>query len=163
MSEYRERFTTGEGRRRCKHGIKPRIASGAGDGLGEGTVVGHQICCTHAEMRSCRLVGEIKDLKVDRYPTNTATNFKGIDSFIKEVTEQLRPCALLPVGRIPNPRLPRSVVAARPDGGVGTGCQLVSCGALVPVTARQPSSRCTSDRDSRAHTYEPSTKAAAAL
>jgi hypothetical protein len=86
-------------------------------------------------MRSCRLVGEVEDVKVDRYPTNAATHLEWIDSFINEVTKKLRPCALLQVGRVPNPRLPGSVVAARPEGGVCTGCKRVPCGALMPVTA----------------------------
>lgn len=102
MSEHYERFTTGKGRGRCKHAAKPRIASGAGDGLGERTVVGHEICFAHAEMRSCRLVGEIEDLEVDRYATNPATYLERIDSFIKKVPKELGPCALLPAGRIPN-------------------------------------------------------------
>jgi hypothetical protein len=69
-------------------------------------------------MRSCRLVGEVEDVEVDRYPTNAATHLEWIDSFINEVTKKLRPCALLQVGRVPNPRLPGSVVAARPEGTV---------------------------------------------
>jgi hypothetical protein len=52
-------------------------------------------------------------------------------------------------------RLPGSVVAARPAGGVCTGCKRVPCGALVPVTAGQPSSRCGGDRVAKTHTYEP--------
>lgn len=120
-----------------------RVASGAGDGLGGGTVVGHEVGLIHAEMRSCRLVGEVEDVKLDRYPTNATTHLEWIDSFIDKVTKELRPCALLPVGRVPNPRLPASVVAARPEGGVCTGCKCkrVPCSALVPVTAGQPSSR----------------------
>lgn len=107
LNEHCERFTTGQRRCRSKYGVKPRIASGAGDGLGGGTVVGHKICLIHAEMRSCRLVCEVEDVKVDRYPTNAATHLEWIDSFINEVTKELRPCALLPVGRVPDPRLPR--------------------------------------------------------
>jgi hypothetical protein len=102
-------------------------------------------------------------VKVDRYPTNAATHLEWIDSFINEVTKKLRPCALLQVGRVPNPRLAGSVVAARPEGGVCTGCQRVPGGALMPVTAGQPSSRCGGDRVAKTHTYEPSTKASAAL
>ncbi|MDT5369375.1 MAG: hypothetical protein QOC62_3806 [Mycobacterium sp.] len=123
----------------------------------------NKVCLIHAEMRSCRLVGEVEDVKVDRYPTNAATHLEWIDSSINKVTKELRPCALLPVGRVPNPRLPGSVVAARPEGGVCTGCKRVPCGALVPVTAGQPSSRCGGDRIAKTHTYEPSTKASAAL
>src|SRR6478609_7746944 len=69
-------------------------------------------------MRSCRLVGQVEDVKVHRYPPNAATHLEWIDSFINEVTKKLRPCALLQVGRVPNPRLPGSVVAARPEGTV---------------------------------------------
>jgi hypothetical protein len=68
-------------------------------------------------MRPCRLVGEVEDVKFDRYPTNATTHLEWIDSFIDKVTKELRPCALLPVGRVPNPRLTGSVVAARPEAG----------------------------------------------
>jgi hypothetical protein len=128
-----------------------------------GTDVGHKICPIHAQMRSCHLVGEVQDVKVDRYPTNAATHFEWIDPVINEVTKELGPCALLPVGCVPNPRLPRSVVAARPEGGVSTGCQRVPGGPLVPVTAGQPASWCGRNRIAKTHTYEPSTKASAAL
>ena len=102
-------------------------------------------------------------MKVDRYPTNAATHLEWIDSVINEVAKELGPCALLPVGHVPNPWLPGSVVAASPEGRVCTGCKRVPCGALVPVTAGQPSSRCGGDRVAKTHTYEPSTKASAAL
>ena len=152
VNEHRERFTTGQRRCRSKYGVKARIASGAADALGGSTVVGHQVCLHHAEMRSCRLVGEVEHVKIDRYPTNAATHLEWIDSVINEVTKELRPCALLPVGRIPNPRLPGSVVAARPEGGVCTGGKGVPCGALVPVVTGQPPSRCGGDRVAKTHT-----------
>ena len=53
--------------------------------------------------------------------------------------------------------------AAGPEGGVCTGCKWVPCGALVPVVTGQPSPRCGGDRVAKTHTYEPSTKASAAL
>jgi hypothetical protein len=152
VNEHRERFTTGQRRCRSKYAVKPRIASGAGDALGGIQVVGHKVCLIHAEMRSCGLVGEVEDVKIDRYPTNAATHLKWIDAFIDEVTKEFRPCALFLVGRIPNPRLPGSVVAARPEGGVCTGCKGVPCGAFVPITAGQPPARCGGDRVAKTHT-----------
>ncbi len=103
-------------------------------------------------MRSCRLVGEVEDVKVNRYPTDAATHLEWIDSFVDEVTKEFCPCALFPVGRVPNPRLPGSVVAAWPCGGVCAGYERVPCGALVPVTAGQPSSRCGGDCVAKTHT-----------
>jgi hypothetical protein len=91
-------------------------------------------------------------VKVDRYPTNAATHLEWIDSIINEVTKELGPCALLPVGRVPDPRLPGSVVAARPVCGVCAGYKWVPCGALVPVTANQPSSRRIGDCVAKTHT-----------
>jgi hypothetical protein len=67
------------------------------------------------------LVGEIEYLEVDRYTTDAATNLEWIDTFIDEVTEELSPRALLPVGGIPDTRFAGSVVSARPRGRVGTG------------------------------------------
>ena len=114
-------------------------------------------------MRSSRLVGEVEDEKVNRYATNAATHLERIDSLVNEMTKEFRPCALLTVGCIPNPRFSGSVIAARAQGGVCTRCQQVPGGALVPVTAGQSSARCAGDRVGKAHTYEPSTKDSATL
>ena len=54
-------------------------------------------------MRSSRLVGEVEDEKVNRYATNAATHLERIDSLVNEMTKEFRPCALLPVGRVPPP------------------------------------------------------------
>jgi hypothetical protein len=59
-------------------------------------------------------VGEVEYLQVDRYSPNTATNLEWIDTLIDEVTEELRPRTLLPVGGIPDSRLAGSVVTAGP-------------------------------------------------
>ena len=72
------------------------------------------------------LVGQIKYLKVDRHTTNAAPNLEGIDAFIDEVSEELRPCTLLPVRGVPDPRFAGSVITARPRGGVETGHERVS-------------------------------------
>jgi hypothetical protein len=102
-------------------------------------------------------------VKVDRYPTDAAANLEGIDAVVEEVAEELRPCALLLAGRVPHSRLGSSVVAARSSSGIRTRHELVRCAALMPVFAAQPSSRCSGDCAAETHTYEPSTKAAAAL
>ncbi len=47
--------------------------------------------------------------------------------------------------------------------GKNNAGKTVPCGALVPITAGQPSSRCGGDRAAKTHTYEPPTKASAAL
>jgi hypothetical protein len=98
------------------------------------------------------LVGEVEHPQVDRYSTDAATNLEWIDALIDEVTEELRPRTLLPVGGVPDARLAGSVVTARPTGGVCAGREGVPCGALVPVTTFQLSSRCGRDRVAQTHT-----------
>jgi hypothetical protein len=72
-------------------------------------------------MRSGLFVGEVEYLEVYRYATNAATNLEWIDTLIDEVTEELSPRTLLPVGGIPDTGFAGSVVTARPPGRVGTG------------------------------------------
>ena len=67
-------------------------------------------------------------MKVNRHPADAATHLEWIDSFVNEVTKEFCPCALFPVGRVPNPRLPGSVVAAWPVGGVCAGYERVPWG-----------------------------------
>jgi hypothetical protein len=102
-------------------------------------------------------------LKVDRYATHAAAHFEWVDSLLNEVAKELRPCALLPVGCVPDAWLTGSVVTTGPAGGIRAGGKWVACGALVPVVTDQLSSRCGGDRVSRFQTYEPSTKDSAAL
>lgn len=163
MNKDGKRFTTGQRGCGSEYGVKPRIASSASDLLGGGAVIGDEVCLIHAEMRSSRLIGEVEDEKLDRYATNAATHLEWVDSLVNEMAKEFRPCALLAVGRIPNTRFSGLVVSARAQGGVSTRCQRVPCGALVPVTTGQSSSRCAGDRVGKAHTYEPSTNASAAL
>ena len=160
VSEDGERRTTGESRCWSEYSVEPRVTGGAGDGLGEGAVVGHEVVLVDAEMRSC---GEVEDVKVDRYAANAAAHFEWVDSVFEEVAKELRPGALLAVGGVPDARLAGSVVAAGSAGGICAGGKWVACGALVPIAAGQLSSWCGCDRVTRAQTYEPSIKASAAL
>lgn len=114
-------------------------------------------------MRSCGVVGEVEDVKVDRYATHAAAYFEWVDSLLKEVAKELRPRALLAVGCIPDARLASPVVAAGPAGGICAGGKWVAGGALVPIAAGQLSSWRGGDRITRAQTYEPSMKDSAAL
>ena len=152
VNENRKRFITGQPRCWSKYGVKPRIACRASDLLGSGTIVGHKVCLIHAKMGSSRRVGQVKDEKVNRYPTNAATHLERIDSVVNEMTKEFGPCALLTVGCVPNARFSGSVVAARAQGGVCTGCQRMPGGALVPITAGQSSARCAGNGVGKAHT-----------
>jgi hypothetical protein len=103
-------------------------------------------------MRSGLLVGEVEYLEVDRYTTDAATYLEWIDTFIDEVTEELSPRTLLPVGGIPDTRFAGSVVTARPRGRVGTGHEGVPRRTLVPVFSGQLAPRCGRDRVGERHT-----------
>lgn len=79
------------------------------------------------------------------------------------MAKELRPCALLAIGRVPDAGLAGPVVAAEPAGGICAGGEWVAGGALVPIAAGQLSSWCGCDRITQAQTYEPSMKDSAAL
>jgi hypothetical protein len=118
VGEHSERFTTGESRCRSEYAVEPRIAGGAGDGLGDGAVIGHEVVLVDAEMRSRCVVGEVEDAKVDRYATNAAAHFERVDSLLDEVAKELRPGALLAVGCVPDARFAGSVIATGPASGI---------------------------------------------
>ena len=91
-------------------------------------------------MRSGLLVGEIENLEVYRHPTNAATNLEWIDTLIDEVTEELSPRTLLPVGGIPDTRFAGSVVAARPPAGSvqdRRGCRVEPWCQYFPASLRR--------------------------
>ena len=162
VSEHRERLTTGQSRCWSEDGVESRVAGRAGDALGDGTVVGGEVVLVDAEMRSCGVVGEVEHPKVDRYAPHAAAHFERVDALLDEVAKELRPCALLAVGRVPNARLAGPVVAAGPAGGICAGGKWVASGALVPIAADQLSSWRGGDPVTRGQTYEPSMKDSAA-
>src|SRR5215217_852664 len=102
-------------------------------------------------MGSSPLVCEIEYLERDRHSTDAATDLEWIDPPIDEVAKQLRPRTLLFVRCVPDSRLARSVVTARPPGGVGAGRNGVTCGALMPVGALERSPLCGGDRVGKLH------------
>jgi hypothetical protein len=117
-----------------------------------GVVVSQKIRFVHTQMGSSPLVCEVEYLEGDRHATDAATHLEWIDALIDEVAEKFRPCTLLFVRCVPDPRLSRSVVTARPPGGVGAGRNGVTCGTLVPVGALERSPRCGCDRIGKLHT-----------
>lgn len=120
MNEHGQRLTTGQRGCWSQYGIETGVAGGGRDGLGGGIVIRHQVCLAHLQMRTGLFVGEIEDLKVDRDPTDTATNLEGIDTVIDEVAQEFSPRTLLAVGGIPDTRFAGPVATARPRSGVAT-------------------------------------------
>lgn len=87
-----------------------------------GTIVGNEVRLVHTKMRACLGVGEVEYVEVDRYSTDAAAHLEWVDAFIEEVPKQLRPCALLSTGRVPDAGIAGSVVAPGPEGGVCARC-----------------------------------------
>lgn len=83
-------------------------------------------------MGSHRGIGEVQDLQDDMHPTHPPSNFERIDPFVKEVTEELGPGALLLAGAVPDPRFTGAVVTAGASSRIGAVDECVSGGTLVP-------------------------------
>ena len=137
MSENSERRAPEQSRCWSQDSVESRITGGRGDGLGEGAVIGHEVVLVDAQMRSCPVVGEIEDLKVDRDATNAAAHFERVRPFVNEVAKELRPCPLLVVGGVPDTRLAGAVIATGPAGGICAGSKWVAGRALMPIATGQ--------------------------
>jgi hypothetical protein len=127
VREDRECCATGESRCWREYGVASCFASSGGDGLGDGAVLGDQVVGIDAQMRLCRGIRQVEDVKVDRYTTYAAAHFERVDSTRDEVAKELRPGALLAVGCIPDARLAGLVVAPGPRAGSAqevSGCRV---------------------------------------
>ena len=65
MGEDRECCATGESGCWREYGVVSGIASGGGDGLGDGAVLGDQVVGVDAQVRSCGGIRQVEDVKVD--------------------------------------------------------------------------------------------------
>jgi hypothetical protein len=65
VSEHRERLATGETGCWSQDGVESGTTGGGGDGLGDGAVIRGEVVSIDTQMRTCRGVSEVEDVKVD--------------------------------------------------------------------------------------------------